>query len=87
MHLSYTVLLYICLSMCNMSDVCVVCRYSFNDSYVSECRPQDAVTGQAYVLFYKRRDGSSSGSSGSSDSGLKSAGSGGKSVPLSDGWE
>jgi hypothetical protein len=30
-------------------------RYSFNDSSVSETTAASAVTGAAYVLFYKRR--------------------------------
>jgi len=30
--------------------------YSFNDSFTSESSPQSAITSQAYVLFYLRRD-------------------------------
>jgi ubiquitin carboxyl-terminal hydrolase 4/11 len=32
--------------------------YNYNDSSVSETTPESAVSGQAYVLFYKRRTGS-----------------------------
>eukprot|EP00620_Florenciella_sp_RCC1587_P017949 CAMPEP_0182568706 /NCGR_PEP_ID=MMETSP1324-20130603/9559_1 /TAXON_ID=236786 /ORGANISM="Florenciella sp., Strain RCC1587" /LENGTH=338 /DNA_ID=CAMNT_0024782879 /DNA_START=36 /DNA_END=1052 /DNA_ORIENTATION=+ len=32
--------------------------YAFNDSHVSEAQGSDGVTPNAYVLFYKRRDGS-----------------------------
>jgi Ubiquitin carboxyl-terminal hydrolase len=31
--------------------------YKHNDSWVSETTAASAVTGQAYVLFYKRRTG------------------------------
>lgn len=33
----------------------VFSRYDFNDSSVSSTTPERAVTGTAYVLFYKRR--------------------------------
>jgi hypothetical protein len=32
--------------------------YSFNDSHVSECSDESAISSEAYVLFYKRRHGS-----------------------------
>jgi len=32
--------------------------YAFNDSHVSEAEGSDGVTPNAYVLFYKRREGS-----------------------------
>lgn len=35
--------------------VFLLTRYDFNDSNVSSTTPERAVTGTAYVLFYKRR--------------------------------
>jgi Ubiquitin carboxyl-terminal hydrolase len=32
-------------------------RYNFNDSFVSETTPESAINEMAYVLFYKRREG------------------------------
>lgn len=37
------------------ADLCGTHRYDFNDSMVSSTTPEKAVTGSAYVLFYKRR--------------------------------
>jgi hypothetical protein len=39
-------------------DVTYACRYNFNDSFVSETTPESAINEMAYVLFYKRRQGS-----------------------------
>jgi ubiquitin C-terminal hydrolase len=38
-----------------LPDALYLCRYNYNDSYVSKASTDQLVTPQAYVLFYKRR--------------------------------